>query len=130
MNAIKPIEDMPAHYQGEAVRRLFEAEKPFIALAPFAALAIVWGLWAYVDHTVLLGLMSVWCLVPLSFLILSRSYHTRNVAPENAYKWGNGVAAITACDGVLCGLGAILFQNPNTVAPLLVMVGLNVGRVS
>ncbi len=112
--AHSPTAGREAEILAEGVREMYQVAAsvaPFVPLFPLLQFA---ALWQRFEHLPLL----VWCLaavsVPLLRYVLVRRYRKQRPPAEQAARWANAMVFTALFDGVVWGIGGLLFMVPDS----------------
>jgi signal transduction histidine kinase/ActR/RegA family two-component response regulator len=113
--------------QAEAAHQLFMGFIDVVKFMPLLPLALVLGLWAYVDRVELLVWLVAALTMPACQYALARRYRACRPAPEDAPRWARWVTWTSLVEGIVWGAAGILFYVPDALPPQLILIGLIIG---
>jgi hypothetical protein len=119
--------DPKLRLQAEAVRQLYQGILNVVPFMPLVPLALVAGLWAYVDKADLLIWFVAALTMPACQYMLARRYRTRSPEPEDAARWARYVTWTFGVEGIVWGVAGIVFYVPDALPAQLILLGLIIG---
>jgi signal transduction histidine kinase len=122
-----PAADSKLRLQAEAAHQLYLGIVGVVPYMPLVPLALVVGLWAYVDAVELLIWFAAALTMPACQYILAMRYRAHPPAPEQAARWARLVTWTALVDGVVWGTAGILFYVPDALPPQLILLALIIG---
>ncbi len=122
-----PETDPNLRLEAEATRQLFQGILGVVPLMPVVPLALVLGLWAYVDRIELLIWFIAALIVPASQYILALRYRAHPPEPEGAARWARYITWTSLIEGVVWGVAGIIFYVPDALPAQLILLGLIIG---
>lgn len=110
--------------QAEAVRQLYAGIRRVVPLMPVVPLALVVGLWTYVDHAALLLWFAAAVVTPAWQIVAERRYRVSDVQADDAPRWARYITLSSLVEGITWGAAGILFYVPDALPAQLVLIGL------
>ena len=99
----------------EQIKLLYASSMHATILAIIASLLMVAIQWDVIEHSVLLGWLFIFWLVTFCRGLLGFLYHRKNIATDDAKRWGMLFIIGAAFAGVMWGLSAVLFFPENNL---------------
>jgi signal transduction histidine kinase/ActR/RegA family two-component response regulator len=122
-----PATNPRLHLEAEAAHQLYLGVERVVPFMPVLPLALVLGLWAYVDTVELLAWLVAALTMPACQLFLARRYRAHPPERQDAARWARYVTWTSLVEGIVWGAAGILFFVPNALPPQLILLGLIIG---